>query len=435
MLLEATCLDERLAEDHPARTIWAAAQRLDLTRFYEAIKARGETPGRPAIDPRLLVALWLLAATEGIGRGREVARLCQRDDAYRWLCGSVNVNYHTLNDFRVEHGAALDDLMSQILATLVFHGVVTVQRLSQDGLRVRASAGSASFRREKSLREQTEKMRRHIEALKQQGEGEGEGDVSVRQRSARARAARDRLARLERALEELPKVKQAKAKQKNKPSKQREPRVSTTDPEARVMKMPDGGFRPAYNFQFAVDPACRAIVGVDVTNQGNDAGLSEPMRAQVQQRTGQSVREHLMDGSYVTLKAIDEAAGQGVTIYAPLPKPRRKPPEAPEASESPESAESAPPSVDPDPDPHPHPGEPKPGDSEAVAEWRARMAGEEGQRIYVQRASTSETVNADLRTWRGMERLTVRGLDKVRCVGLWSALASNLMHFSAVLLL
>lgn len=417
--MESVCLDERLAADHAARSIWNVVERLDLSRFHEPIKARGENPGRPAIDPRLLVALWLLAATEGIGRGRVVARLCRRDDAYRWLCGGVMVNYHTLNDFRVQHQAALDELFTQVLARLVQHEVISVQRVSQDGLRVRASAGSASFRREPTLREQVEKMRRHVEALKRQGQsesederaGEDEGRVSVRQRATRERAARERLARLEQALEELPRIQQAKAQQKNKPSRQREPRVSTTDPEARVMKMPDGGFRPAYNVQFAVDTGSRAIVGVDVTNQGNDAGLSEPMRRPVEQRTGRAVQEHLMDGGYVTLKAIDEAAGAGVTIYAPPPEPRgKKPPERPA-------------------------GAPKPGDSEHVAAWRARMDSEQAQRIYLERASTSETVNADVRAWRGLDRLMVRGLNKARCVALWSVLAYNLMHFSAALLL
>ncbi len=262
MILDPVCLDDRLPGDHPARTIWSVVERLDLSGFYEPLKARGPEPGRAATDPKLLIGLWLYGATQGVGSGRELARLCEYHDAYRWLCGGVSLNYHTLNDFRVGHQAALDELFTQVLATLVYHEVVTVRRISQDGTRVRASAGSSSFRRHKTLKKQLNQTKRHIEALKRQMDAE----VSARQHAAQERAARDRQRRLEAALAQLPKIQASKAKQKNKPSKHRPPRVSSTDPEARVMRMSDGGYRPAYNVQLATDVASRAIVGVDVTN-------------------------------------------------------------------------------------------------------------------------------------------------------------------------
>ncbi len=402
MILDPVCLDDRLPGDHPARTIWSVVERLDLSRFYEPLKARGPEPGRAATDPKLLIGLWLYGATQGVGSGRELARLCEYHDAYRWLCGGVSLNYHTLNDFRVGYEAALDELFTQVLATLVYHEVVTVRRISQDGTRVRASAGSSSFRREKTLKRQLNQTKRHIEALKRQMDGE----VSARRHAAQERAARDRQRRLEAALAQLPKIQASKAKQKNKPSKHRPPRVSSTDPEARVMRMSDGGYRPAYNVQLATDTASRAIVGVDVTNIGSDAKESVPMRRQVQQRTGLKVQQHLMDGGFVALQSIEQAQQDGVKVYGPPPVPKKA-----------ATAYTR-----------------RTSDSEAIAAWRQRMSTVQGQRIYRTRCSTSETVNADLKTHRGLRAFNVRGLGKVRCIALWSALAYNLMHFAPVLI-
>jgi Transposase DDE domain len=202
----------------------------------------------------------------------------------------------------------------------------------------------------------------------------------------------------------LVEVEKAKAEQKDKPSKKNPPRASTTDPEARFMRMPDGGTRPAYNVQLAVDTQSRAIVGVEVTNAGSDAGLSEPMRQHVEGRAGAEVKEQLVDGGYVKLEAIDRAAADGTTLSMPVPKPRK---------------EGA--------DPH----EPKRTDSPAVGDWRKRMATEEAKAIYKERAATIETVNGELKTQRGMGRFLVRGLRKARCAALWSVLAYNPAHFGA----
>src|SRR3989449_787930 len=144
--------------------------RLDLSRFYAAIQARGSDPGRPAIDPKVLVALWLYATSEGVGSARELARLCERHDAYRWLCGGVRVNHHTLSDVRVEHGAALDALLTQVLGVMLHQGLVRLERVTQDGMRVRASAGAASFRREATLRRCVEAAREQVAAGEEAGE-------------------------------------------------------------------------------------------------------------------------------------------------------------------------------------------------------------------------------------------------------------------------
>jgi transposase len=405
VLLEPVCLDERLAADHPARTVWELTGRLDLRAFYAPLKAAGEVPGRPATDPRLLVALWLFACIDGVGHGRKLTRLCERHDAYRWLCGGVPVNYHTLNDFRVGHAAALDHLFTQVLATLLYHDVVQVRRIAQDGTRVRASAGTSSFRRRPTLEQRLAQAQAHVAALKQQADEASQ--VSAQQQAARERVARERLTRLQAAMKELPKLEAIKTQQReDKPSKKNAPRVSTTDPEARRMKMADGGFRPAYNVQIGSDPQSRAIVEIDVTNHGTDHGEDQPLRARVERRSGRKVHEQLLDGGYVKLEAIEQAAAAGVAIYAPLPETGKN-----------GAACTY--------NPHDPPG---------VAAWRARMIHPASAAIYKQRGATAETINGDLKTWRGLRSFGVRGLAKCRCVALWSALAHNLMHFAAVLL-
>jgi len=404
MTLEPCCWDERLPADHPVRTIWSVVERLDLSAFYRAIEARGSEPGRAATDPRLLVALWLYAATQGIGNGRQLARLCEMHDAYRWLCGGVTVNYHTLNDFRVGHEKALDELFTTVLASLMNHGIVQVKRISQDGTRVRASAGAKSFRRRSRLERLREEAQAHVEALKKQSEDQPA--ESARRRAARERAARERASRLETALHEMSQLELTKAQQRDdKPCKKNEPRASTTDPQARRMRLPAGGFGPAYNVQIATDPESRAIVGIDVTSHGTDHGEDGPLREQVEQRSGRKVEEHLLDGGYVKRESIEDAADQGVAIYAPLP-----------ATGTGGSVCIH-----------------NPSDTPAVAAWRARMISPAGRETYKQRAATSETVNADLKTFRGMAAFAVRGLKKVRCVALWSALAYNVLRFAETL--
>jgi len=400
-LMQTCWLDEMLPADHQARTVWAVVEKLDLTPFQESLKARGSDPGRSATDPKLLVALWLYATVEGMGSGREIARLCECHDAFRWLCGGVPVNYHTLNDFRVGHEKALDDLFTEVVAVLTHKGVVSVKRISQDGTKVRANAGGGSFRKEGKLREHLAAAKAQVEAVKKLAD---DARVSAVQRAAQERAAREREERITAALAELPKIQEDKIRSRDKKSMAKAPRASTTDPEARVMKMPDNGFRPAYNVQLAVDPGSRAIVGVDVVNARTDTKEAEPLREQVERRTGQKVEEHLVDGGYVQKDRIEQAEARGTKMYAPVPK-ARKDPRAYEVKKT---------------------------DGPGVAAWRQRMASEEGKAIYSHRGSTVETVNADLKMFRGLSRMVVRGLNRVRCQVLWSALAYNLMHFAQV---
>lgn len=393
-------VDALLPVDHRARMIWSAVERLDLGRFYAAIQARGSRPGRPAIDPKILVALWLYATSEGVGSARELERLCGSHDAYRWICGGVSVNHHTLSDFRVGQAAALDELMTQVLAVLMHRGLVTLQRVAQDGMRVRASAGAASFRREGSLRKCLSAAREQVEHVKKQAD-QPDPQRSARERAAAERAAREREERVTRALADLPKVRAAK----ETPKAKEEARVSTTDPEARVMKMGDGGFRPAFNVQLATDTQSRVIVGVQVTNAGSDMGQTDPMLEEIERRTEGKPEELLVDGGFTRLESIQRADEQGVKVYAPVQRPRSE-------------------AIDP--------YRPKPGDPPGVAAWRQRMGTQEAKAIYKERAATAETVNADLRVWRGLDRMGVRGSAKVLCVALWAAITYNVMRWAAV---
>jgi len=413
------CPDDLIPGQHPARMVMALVERLELSGFSETIKAREGVGGRDATDPRLLVALWLYACIRGIGSARELARRCEESAAFRWLCGGVTVNHRLLSDFRTDHGVALDELFTQVIASLVDKELVSVSRVSQDGVRVRVSAGAGSFRREERLQKLLAESKQHVEELRRQLENpESSAGLSTKQRAARRRAAKEKQQRLEQAIAQLPELKQKQEEAAQKAGsgkhgqkiRDKEPRVSTSDAEARVMKMPNGGFNPACNVQLASDTESRAIVGVEVSYEGSDsAGLSEPMREQVEQRSGGKVDQHLLDGGYLRMADIEQAHEQGVELFVP-PKPARNLHRRGRELE------------------------PKPGDSEAVLAWKRRMASAEGKEIYRQRAATSETVNADLRSYRGLTQLTVRGLSKIKCVALWCALAYNVMHFGPALL-
>jgi transposase len=393
-------LESVLPADHRARVVWDFVAGLDLGPLYGAIKAVEGHAGRPAIDPAILTALWLYATVEGVGSARAIARLCEEHDAYRWICGGVSVNYHTLADFRVQHVGDLDRLLTTSVAALMAEGLVTLTRVAQDGVRVRASAGAASFRRQPRLAGFLAEAEAQVEALRRELDDDP-GATTRRQAATRQRAAQERLQRVAKALEELTELQAEK-----KAAEREKVRASTTDPEARVMKMADGGFRPAYNGQFATDTGAQIIVGVDASNVGSDRGQLAPMTDQLQGRYGTAPTEMLVDGGFVTHEDISAVAQPevGCTVYAPVPAPR---------------------------DPRRDPYEPRPEDSEAVAQWRQRMRTDAAKAIYKERAATSECVNAIARN-RGLQRFLVRGLAKIKAVLLWFALAHNLLRAAAL---
>jgi transposase len=390
--LRVCSLDDLLSAGHPARLVWRFVEGLDISDLLAGIKAVAGHVGHPPADPRILVALWLFATIDGVGSARRLAELCGSHVAYRWLCGGVSTNHKSLSDFRTAHAAWLDKTLTASVAVLLHKGLVRLDRLAQDGMKVRASAGAASFRRRESLENCRRQAAERVRALKAELAADPAA-ASGRRRAAQERAVREREERVAAALAELPAV-----EARRPATKKDKARVSTTDPEARVMKMADGGFRPAFNVQLAAETEHRLIVGVAVTNSGGDQPHLEPMADQIAERFGKLPREMLADGGFVNLAAIDRLDGRGVTLYAPPMTPR-------------DTARA--------------PTDRMKGDTDAVLAWRQRMEGEAAKAIYRDRAATIECVNAQVRN-RGLRQFLVRGLKKVRAVALWQALAHNL---------
>ena len=398
--LRAVDLEALIGADHAARTIWAYVENLDLGALEETVRARAHTPGQAPVSPRLLLALWLYATSEGVGSARALAKLCTSHDAYRWLCGGVSVNYHGLSDFRTGHPELLDRLLSENLATLSTAGVIDLDEVVQDGMRVRASAGSASYRRRKTLRKELSKARRLVAHLTR--ESEDDPDASNRRiAAARRRAAAEREGRVRAALGKLEEVEAERSRRaktnKEQVSKQKEPRVSTTDPQARVMKMADGGFRPAYNCQLATVAEGQIVVEAEVVAVGSDRGLMRPMIERIDRRHGRRPKRYLVDGGFNKNDDTEWAWHQGVRVYGPAVKNKHN--TDPYAS--------------------------RPGDSPGVAAWRRRMKSPHGKAVYKRRAP-GECINARFRQW-GLHQFTVRGVDKVDTVLRMFAQANNIL--------
>ena len=389
-------LDELVAPDHAVRAVWDFVQQMDLAALEAEYRAVEHHAGRPPIDVRLLVALWLYATLEGVASAHRLNQLCTRDDPFKWLCGGVSVNYHTLSDFRTEHADWLAEQVVWSVAVLRSEGLVDLNRVGQDGLRVRASAGASSFRREAKLAEAHREAQQHWETLQAELQADP-GARSRRQRKAQERAARERVERLRQAQQEWRTLEASREKRKKGDGAKT--RVSTTDPEARRMKMPDGGYRPAYNVQFATTLDTLVVVGVDVTNAGTDAGQLEPMVAQIAQDCGAPPQECYVDGGFVRQDDITAVSAQGVVVYAPIKEEAKK--------------------LSQGRDPY----APVQGDTPEVAAWRQRMGTDEGKAKYRAR-SLCEWTNATSRE-HGLTRLLVRGLAKVKAVALWHGLAVN----------
>jgi transposase len=393
-------LDALLPDEHLARLIWAAVERLDLSAFTAQLKVVEGGPGRAAADPAVLVAVWIYATSQGESSARKIGRLCTEHFAYLWLCGGVSMNYHSLSDFRVAYEQEVDQLITEVLGCLHHAALIDFDHVAQDGIRVRASAGAASFRREETLQQSLEEARAVLAAVLAAGASEdtAPGTQAARtpgQQAAQQRAAAERVARVEAALAELPAVQAAKPA-----GEEEKARASTTDPEARVMKMADGGYRPAYNIQLAADSAHQVIVGVDATNVGSDKAQAPSMVAQVKERLHKLPDQWLMDGGFAGHAAIVAVEAAGPQVVAPVPQPKDKARDR---------------------------YAPRPEDSAVIAAWRARMGTDLLQDTYRVRAATIECVNAQARSRFGLQQVRVRGVRKVRCVALWIALTHDLL--------
>lgn len=407
--------DALIGADHPARAIWSYLEKADLSALYARIGARAHTPGRPPPDPRVVLALWLYACVEGVGSARQLERLSAEHNGFRWLRGGVPLNYHLLSDFRWQAAAVADRLLTQGVAALWSEALITLASLTQDGIRIRAAAGASSYRRLETLKRLLAEVGERVGMLKR--EIDADPDASNRRmRAAQVRAARERQERIAAALaavEALEAEQAAKAKEtKSAPpadggtpatgasAKKKEPRASTTDPQARVMRMPDGGYRPAYNGQITGDLDSGVILGVGMDTTGSDGGLMKPAADDVERRYAHRPLRWLADGGYTVLDDIAALARNGITVFCPL-KPRRNPKNDPAA--------------------------PRPGDPPAVAAWRRRMVDDAaaGAAGWMRRRGEAERINANLRQQR-LQRFTVKGAFKTRTVLLLHALAHNI---------
>ncbi len=403
--MQLMSLDQMIREDDMVRTVVRYVDTLDLSELYAKINATHDSAGRNAIDPRILFALWLFATLEGVGSARKLDTLTTRDVAYRWICGRVSVNYHTLADFRTEHSELLEQVLTDSVAVLHHHGLIQLESIAQDGMRVRASAGGSSFRTEDSLEVARQKAQQYVAEVADELD---EDEPKNRQQAARQRAATEKLERIEAAGRELKEM-QERYDERNKGKSEKhhrsKPRASTTDPEARRMKMGDNGFRPAYNVQFANDVDALVIVSVDVTNKGSDAGLLAPMYDDVCERYGTVPSQYSGDGGFSKKEGVTHVERNGTKFYGPLYNERKQL----EAGEDPYAA--------------------RPGESPEYTEFRERMGTEEAKAIYARRAAAAEFPNANCRN-QGLTQFSVRGLLKAKAESLWHALAYNLRRFA-----
>ena len=411
MSFRGDSLEQLLPAEHPVREIWELVGRWELTSFLANVKSVPGQAGAPAFDPRVLLTLWIQAILDGYSSARELADLCENHLTYRWICGDEPVNDHTLADFRSSHETEVDDLLTQVVAAAFASGLASPLRVAQDGMKVRANAGR--YRRKPKIEEYLVEAKTQVEALKERPDDrDGGSAVSRRAQAARERAANERFERLQHAQDELAKLEEANAKRAADsrtraasvdPAKLR---VSTTDPEARKMRMADNGIRSAFNVQFATTTEGGIIVGVDVTNAATDHGQMGGMMEQVEKRTGVRPKEILVDNGYAVREEITELEQKGIRVYAPV-KDEEK---AKAVGRDPYATRR--------------------GDTPDVAAWRKRMGTEEAKAIYRLRGQTAEWANAQSRN-RGLQQFRLRGLTKVTREATWYALSHNIARLLA----
>jgi transposase len=462
MSWRAVDVEKLIGEDHPARGIWALVGRLDLGRFYEDIESSAEEGGRPAFDPQLLISLWVYAYSQGIGSAREVARRCEFDPAFQWLTGLEEVNYHTLADFRVEKQKELDELFTQVLAALSKEGLITLEQVMQDGTKIKAQASIRSYRHEDTLREHLERARRRVGEM---GDPRSE-ESSARTKPARERARREQQGRLENALQELEKLQERKTGEKAK----NQVRVSSSDPQARVMHQSDGGLAPSYNAQISADAAHGLIVGVAVTQEANDCLQLLPAVDRVEARLQKKPQQMVADKGYTTRETIEAMAERNIDFLGSMIEENKRgravlerlPPSAfvydrerdcficPEGkplgyegrhtkkkgftyyryeAEWRDCQHCA-------SKPQCCPENQKQGrsvvrgeESAAVLAFQQKMAGEEAQVQYRRRGRVVEFCHAWIKSKLGLRQFHVRGLAKVQMELLWACLTYNLQHW------
>ena len=387
--------EDALPPEHPARVLWSVFEKLDLSAFIADARAFEGGSGRATCCPRMLLTLWTYAISRGVGSAREIERLTQSDTGYRWIVGDQDPGRTTIALFRVEHLEALDQLLTDILAALMQQGMLSLETVAIDGMRVRAAASAPSFRREASLEQLREQAALHLKAVLAQKD---DPTLTAHHKAVREAKARDFAGRVDSALITVRQLNESR-----RPG-QKPARASSTDPEARVMKMGDGGFRPGMNVQFAtagdVMGGPRTIVGVAVNNVGSDMGALVPLVEQIERRTGELPEKVLADANHANHEAITTLVKHGVEVLVPVNERTSK------------STASATPEVE---------------------AWKKRMATPEAQETYRARASLCELTNANARRM-GMTQMLVRGIEKATNVALLTAIAHDVLAHAAALL-
>jgi len=398
-------LESQLPEDHRARLVWAFVETLDLSEFYDRIRARDVVAGRPATDPEVVLAVWLYATLEGIGSARAIDRLCRQHAAYRWLCGGAPINHDLLATFRRDNAAQLDRLLTQSLTALIAEKLISLEELAIDGTKVRARAGRGSMSQRQRLESIENAVAERVAELKSELEKDP-GEPERRRKKRALQAAEERAQRIGQARQKLAELAQERAARAQRHAKEEaekgEPKVSLSDPEVRSMRLADGAVAPAWNVQVVTSNGF--IVGIDPTDRRNDSGLASGLVEQITQRCGRAPQRLLADTRAMTQDDIVQlaAAHPELRVYSP-PAPEQKTVKPETERKRRWKRRHEPP---------------------AVTAWRARMASEEGQQTYRRRKLT-ERAHGIIKN-RGMSRFLVHGRDKVRAVCLLQALALNL---------
>lgn len=388
-------LDDLVGKDHSVRAIAGIVESLDLRVLDARIASTRDVGGRPAIEPRVLLSLWIYGTSQGEAFASEIARRTRTDDVYRWLCGGVDVSERALGMFRKSGASVFDALLTQVLGVLMNEGLIDLHRVAQDGTRVRASAAASSFNRKSTLEIKLFEARAHVAALKAMTFDPARSRAA---RVAAERAAEDRTSRIERAIARVTQLVEGKDPAIIDDEK-KSPRVSTTDPECTRMKMPDGGFRPAYNVQFAtVGDGSGVIVGVDVTTRGNDFGEIEAMVDQVAARTGERPNEVLVDGGYMKLVDIEAVENKGSCVFAPEPKKK--------ASDAGRTASER---------------------STTMIGFFERIESADGKAIYSHRGEVAELSNAHAKSRYGLSTILLRSLRGALTMALMVALTKDIL--------
>lgn len=318
MLFRPVNVEKLIEEDHPARNLWELVGSLDLSLYHQATGAVEGRAGRPAINPQLLISLWLYGYSKGISSAREISRQCEYEPGFTWLCGFEPVNHHTLSDFRAGHKEALDHLFAEVLGLLSAEGLITLERVTQDGTKVRANAGSNTFRLADALAEHLKLAQEQVRLMDEQVQQEDQ--VNARREAAEKRAREDRRERLQRAQAEVERMQAAKKRDRD----EYVARASTTDPDAHLMRPSEGGAVPAYNVQVTTDAEHGFVIGVAVTTDAIDYRQLEPALDRVLAAQGRYPEQIVADGDYTNHASVQAAAARGVDFYGSW-KPKWEP--------------------------------------------------------------------------------------------------------------